>query len=68
MSPAFIKGIGEHLAEQAEENSPVVVDTAVEATSAAVDVSNNTSDTHQGGARGNRSCCTRRRSSSTAIT
>jgi transposase len=44
MSPAFIKGIGEHLAEQAEENSPVVVDTAVEATSAAVDVSNNTSD------------------------
>jgi transposase len=31
MSPAFIKGIGEHLAEQAPENSPVVVDTAVEA-------------------------------------
>jgi transposase len=49
MSPAFIKGIGEHLAEQAE-NSPVVVDTAVEAveaveaTSAAVDGAATTSD------------------------
>jgi transposase len=50
MSPAFIKGIGEHLSNQAEE-STVVADTAVEAvelTSTAVDVTANTPDLPSG--------------------
>ena len=53
MSPAFIKGIGEHLAEQAEEEATVVADTAVEAvtptTDTAVDGAATTSDHASGG-------------------